>query len=125
MAKVSKVDTCMICDSVPCVCGKPTKKIAQPKSPVPAKPEVPVPAAKPRVNVRPVIKRLPVPHITRLTDDDLVEIAALRALEPIMSDGAREEFHSQLSSPASRAERVAFWKRRHDDKASQTDTAGG
>jgi hypothetical protein len=124
MAKVSKVDTCMICDSVPCVCGKPTKLTVQ-KSAKPPKPEASAPAPKPRVIVRPVIKKLAVPHISRLTDDDLVEIAALRALEPIMSDGAREEFHSQLSSPASRAERVAFWKRRRDDKASQTDTAGG
>lgn len=41
MARVSKVDPCLICDQVPCECNKPEPKAAKPR----------LPKAKPVVNV--------------------------------------------------------------------------
>jgi hypothetical protein len=52
-------------------------------------------------------------HI-QVAESDLVMIAALRNVEPLMADEERERFRSQLMTAETHEERTAFWKARRD-----------
>ena len=116
MPRVSKVDSCLVCGETPCACNRKKAKsnLSLPQSPAPiVKPEkLEIP------KLRPQVTRYEAPqsthHATLVSEDDLVLVAALRNLEPIMSDESREQFHAQLMTPVTPEERKAFWKERRN-----------
>lgn len=95
MARI-KSDPCMFCGQLPCTCNA---KVVKTK-------------AQPRVKAQPVAKPTPVPvvHKPTLTDEEVIEITALKNLRPLMSSQTVTDFQMQLSHNLTPVERARAWR---------------
>lgn len=117
MARVSKVDACLICGETPCRCGKqrlatPTAVSSDKSLTLDPSVRLEIPRLRPKYVPHTGAK---LAHSTQVSTQQLVRIAALRNLESIMSDEAREEFQVELMTEPTHEERVAFWRARRDE----------
>lgn len=114
-------ELCMLCGEAPCSCGKPAAKKRAPKTapsapiqtvtlhaPPPVKLAVPPPVAT-GAQMRPPLTR------TRgeLTDTQLLEVGAIQALEPLLSNDERERYQKLLAVQLDSEERLRLWRLRH------------
>jgi hypothetical protein len=118
----SKVELCMICDELPCVCGKPSK----PKPQIKVDPVVPVGPSAAQVAIqRQLSAQRRAEHQARFTPpahrtpssvnaDDASLALALRALEPIMHQESRETYRAILTSVPTLDDRRAAWRSRRE-----------
>lgn len=125
MARASKVELCMLCGELPCVCGKKSKtiKASKPK-PVPKVTE-PAPvrrsmrdAMKATALAKPVVKPEPKPVIHRVIHkpetpiEDLLFADSVRNLAPLLHPDEITKYQVLISSTPSVLERAAIWRAR-------------
>jgi hypothetical protein len=117
VARASKVEYCMLCGDTPCSCNtKPTTRKGKPRLRKAAAQESAGSEATPRESPAPSPRR------AQPTDERLVEIAAIRALAPILHQDELARYSGVLASPATVRERSAVWKaRRVDELARSTE----
>jgi hypothetical protein len=113
VARVSKVDACLMCGATPCECGKRKQTRSAPNKIESAPLEKPVKREIPRLRPRYTRTTTKPAHI-QVADADLVFIAALRNVESILHPEERDRYKSQLMTPETHDERTAFWKARRD-----------
>lgn len=123
MARTSKVDACLICGEVPCVCGKPSKPAPKPRTP---KKDSPVPVASPRVDAIEAMRarastevRAPVvfpkaPPARKVPEEDTEFRNALAALAPLLHPEELTKYAALLPKPETRvvSQRAADWRSR-------------
>lgn len=127
----SKVDACIFCGQVPCVCNakpaavKVTKRPPKPKAEEPDIAPEPVrktshlaamsaaaqaAPARPTVGPeRPVMTRMD----TSMTEEEVVWQAAIRNLAPLMSEADREQYRGIITSEPHPNEAAIMWRARH------------
>jgi hypothetical protein len=128
MARASKVEACMICDQVPCICNA---KTAAPKKNTSAqrpsmtdrmragmaaqaaakRPATATPDATPGRSVS-ESRVIPTTDVEQLIEDE-----AIRALEPLMRSEDKEKYKTVLTSTLSLSEKAMVWRWRREHGA--------
>lgn len=121
MARTSKVDSCLICDCVPCECNASSKK-STPKSPskksAPKVKSSATDAMKARVLNPEPISALPtriVPERPAIVTEEDEFRAALLALAPLLHHDELERYRMIVGNPDRRvlSTRAREWRERH------------
>lgn len=119
MARSSKVEYCMICEDTPCSCNARQN----PRSKSRPQKQATAQEASARSGTAPREPR-PAPS-SFFTNEQLIEIAAVRILAPILHTDELTKYSGVLSSPPSVRERSLWWKiRRVDGLAGSTEIQG-
>lgn len=119
MARLSKVEACMFCEELPCVCNKPAPKAKATPQPKPDKPFPKAqvnPAYVPEPSVaREKFSRDAPPPVREATDEEFEIMEAIRNLEPLLSDAEKIKWKFVLK-PERSAEldrRLTEWRKRN------------
>lgn len=113
MARASKVEACMICEQVPCACNaKPSTRKTSLKQ---------VAVQKPKVETRVIERAAPPP----LPKEELVELACIRVLAPILHIQELTKYGAMLASPPTPQERSAIWKARRVNELAKSSQIQG
>lgn len=126
MARASKVDACMFCGEVPCICNAPAPKAKpEPKARAPRKKAEPRPLEKsvekkPVASIHEAMKKaakkkawLPEEVQGALNDPELV--SAIQAARILMGEEELEKWKPVFDKQLTAAERATVWKARNNE----------